>query len=191
MSNDLVLENEILNLIKSAFNAEGNVIKSRRVEVFVKKDQVSSVLLFAKEQRGYIHLSHSTCIDWIEEGEFELIYSILSPKDKIMLYVKTRIDRDNPVMENLDGIWHQLNTYEREMREMYGIEFPGLIGDKEFCLEDWDEIPPMRRDFDTVEFARKTFYQRPGREDAKDVRKTLTEQSGEKIPDFATKYSRE
>ncbi|MEN8136929.1 MAG: NADH-quinone oxidoreductase subunit C [Bacteroidota bacterium] len=187
----MIAENNILNAVQEAFKVEGKVIRERRVEVFAKKDEVSSILLFAKVQHGYIHLAHVTCIDWIEDGDFELVYTIYNPELKITLFVKTRIDREAPVMENIDGIWDQANTYEREMREMYGIEFPGLIGDHEFILEDWDEMPPMRRDFDTNEYAGETFFQQPGREDAKDVRGEVCERSGEVIPDFAKKYSRD
>ncbi len=184
-------ENKILETIKTTFNVEGRVIRKNRVEINAKKDIVSSILLFAKNQQGYIHLNHIACVDWLEKGKFELSYIIWSPTDKITIFVKTLIDREKAEMENIDNIWDQANTYEREFREMYGIQFPGLVGDFEFILEDWDEMPPMRRDFDTNAYAEKTFYQRPGREDAKDVREELTKQSGEVIPDFAKKYSRE
>jgi NADH-quinone oxidoreductase subunit C len=188
---DLELENKILDDIKNTFNIEGKVKRNLRVDINADKSQISSILLYAKNQKGYIHLAHITCIDWIEDEEFELVYTIWNPETKIHLHIKTNIDRNNPVMENIDNIWDQANTYEREMREMYGIEFPGLIGDKEFILEDWDEMPPMRRDFDTLAYAEQTFYQRPGREDAKDVRETIAKRSGEEIPEYAKKYSRE
>lgn len=184
-------ENKILDTITTAFKVEGKVIREKRVEIYADKNTVSGILLFAKNQQGYIHLNHIACVDWIEDGEFELSYIIWSPKDKVTVTVKTRIARENAEMENIDNIWDQANTYEREMREMYGIEFPGLVGRQDFVLEDWDEMPPMRRDFDTHAYAAKTFYQRPGREDAKDVREELTKQSGEVIPEFAKKYSRE
>ncbi len=191
MDNELIKEQELLDAIIKAYNVKGNVIRKGRVEVFINKETIPSVLLYVKEQKGYHHLSHVACIDWIEQGEFQLTFNIWSHTDKILLYVKTRVDRDNAVMENLDGIWPQLNTYEREFRELFGIEFTGLVGDKEFVLEGWDDIPPMRRDFDTVQYSKDHYYFRPGREDAKDVRKVIADRSGEEIPDFATKYSRE
>ena len=73
---------------------------------------------------------------------------------------------------------------------MYGVQFQGLEAPQDFILEDWDGPPPMRRDFDTEAYADETFFHRPGREDAQDVRETITERSGEEIPDFAKKYSR-
>lgn len=187
---NLEKENNILDALKTSFKIEGKVVREKRVEVYADKDMVSSILLFVKNQKGFIHLAHIACVDWIEDGEFELSYITWHPEEKIHVSVMTRISREKAEMENIDGIWDQANTYEREFRELYGIEFPGLVGEHEFVLEDWDEMPPMRRDFDTHAYAAKTFYQRPGREDAQDVRETITKRSGEVIPEYAKKYSR-
>lgn len=161
-----------------------------RVDVVIGKEKIPAILFYLKEQMKFIHLVHITCVDWIEENKFELIFIVWSPEKKIKVFVKTFLDRNNPVMENIDMIWRQANTYERELREMFGIEFEGLVAPKEFILEDWDDIPPMRRDFDTEAYAKKRFFERPGREDARDVRQTIAERTGEEIPEFAKKYSR-
>ena len=188
---DLNKEQQLLNTIQSVFSIQGGQVKRKhRVEVIVEKKDVVPLLLYAKETLGYQHLSHISCVDWLEEGEFELIYMPWSHKDSILLMIHTRISRDNAEMENIDMIWRQANTYEREFREMFGIQFPGLVGAEEFILEDWDEMPPMRRDFDTAAYVKEAYFERAGREDAKDVRETLTTKTGEKIPDHAKKYSR-
>ena len=188
---DLIKENEILEQIKKAFQIEGKVSSERRTDVFADKTQVSSILLLAKNQYGFKHLNHIACVDWIEDNQFELVYILYNHQTGVTLSIHTKIDRENPEMENIDTIWDQANTYEREMREMYGIEFPGLVGEKEFILEDWEDTPPMRRDFDTLTYATNTFFHQAGREDAQDVRTTISTRSGEEIPDFAKKYSRD
>ena len=186
------LKNSIINRVKTNFSdaKETNNFSYNRVDFSVKKETIPSILNYLKDNMGYIHLSHISCVDWIEEGEFELVFIIWSPVEKIKVFVKTRIDRENPVMENIDMIWRQAHTYERELREMYGIQFTGLIAPDEFILEDWQGPPPMRREFDTEAYSNKTFDNRPGREDAQDVRETISKRTGEDIPDFAKKYSR-
>ena len=161
-----------------------------RLDFYVNKQCIPSILTYAKDRLGYIHLSHIAIVDWLEEGEFELIYIIWSPEEKIKMFVRTRLDRENPVIANIDMIWRQANTYEREFREMYGIQFQGLEAPEEFILEDWNGLPPMRRDFDTEAYANETFFHRPGREDALDVREEIIKRSREEIPEFAKKYSR-
>jgi NADH-quinone oxidoreductase subunit C len=185
------IKDKMIEQIKAAFpEAVNKDFDDNRLDFTVKKETVSSILFYLKEEMGFRHLSHIAYVDWIEEGEFELVYILWSPADKVKLFVHTRIDRENPVMDNIDMIWRQANTYEREIKEMLGIEFPGLVAPDEFILEDWEDLPPFRRDFDTLEYVNRTFWHRPGREDAQDVRETIAGRSGEEIPDFAQKYSR-
>jgi len=185
-------EQQLLDILVEHFadRIAGSVKREKRVEIFTSTNAIEDVLLYTKNSLGYIHFTQLSCVDWIEENEFELVYIIWSPEDKITLLIKVRLDRDNPVAPNIDYIWRHANTFERELREMYGIEFEGLVGDKDFILEDWIEMPPMRRDFDTMEYSKRTYFDRPGREDAQDVRETIRQKNGEDIPEFAKKYSR-
>lgn len=185
-------ENILVQQLNTAFEAvQTEVARKNTVFAQAKKELVPSVLLYAKEKLGYVSMVHLSCVDWLEDNELELVYILWSPQTKLNLFVKTRLDRENPVMENTDMIWRQLNTYQREIREMFGVEFTGFVGEKEFILEDWDDKPPMRRDFDTLDFVNETFFEREGREDKQDVRERIAKRSGEEIPDFAKKYSRE
>jgi NADH-quinone oxidoreductase subunit C len=162
-----------------------------RVDITVPRKTVPAILFYLKDEMGYNHLSHISCVDWIEEKEFELVYILWSYTDKLKLFVHTRVDREKPVMDNIDMIWRQANTYEREIKEMYGIHFEGLQAPEEFLLEDWQGPPPMRRDFDTHAYAMKTFWDRQeARKDAQDVRETITKRTGEELPDVAKKYTR-
>jgi len=184
-------ETKILNNLKDVFEITGEVIAEKRISIKSDKKNISSILLFLKTQKGYIHLNHISCVDWIEDGELELVYIVWNPKTKLTVLVHTRMDRENPEMENIDTIWYQANTYEREIREMFGIQFPGLIGRKEFILEDWQEMPPMRKDFNSQLYAKEHFQHRPGREDAQNVREAIQIRSKEVLPEFAKKYSRD
>ncbi len=185
------LKIKLTGQIKSHFpEVKEKDFEGNRIDFKVRKETVSSILVYLKDTLGFKHLSHVSCVDRIEKKVFELIFIVWSPTEKVRVFVRAHIDRDNPVMDNMDMIWPQMNTYERELREMYGIVFEGLDAPDEFLLEDWDGPPPMRRDFDTEAYAQDTFFERPGREDAQDVRETLTKRTGEDLPDFAKKYSR-
>ncbi len=170
--------------------AEKDFKGENRIDFSIDKEFIPSVLTYLKNTAGFIHLSHITCVDWLEVGEFEMIFIIWSPTDKLKVFIRTRIDREKAGMPNIDMIWRQANTYEREFREMFGIQFIGLKGAKDFLLEDWEGPPPMRRDFDTAAYAKDAFFERPGREDALDVREEIIKRSREEIPGFAKKYSR-
>jgi len=192
MTDILNTENKLLEVLNEEFKLlSGKVKRKCRVEITIENEQIIPVLLFAKERLEYIHFSHMSCVDWIEDGKLEVIYILWSPKEKINLLIKTKVNRDNGNLPNIDFIWRQANTYEREIREMFGLPFDGLVGNQDFILEDWEEIPPMRRDFITDEYVSETYFERPGREDAKDVREQILGRTDEDLPDFAKKYSRD
>ena len=68
-------------------------------------------------------------------------------------------------MFTIHDLWPTAATYQRELREMFGISFPespGVMDD--FILEGWQDKPPYRRDFDTLEYSEANYKQRPGRE---------------------------
>jgi NADH-quinone oxidoreductase subunit C len=126
---------------------------------------VPDALAFLRDYQGYVHLSFITCVDRLEDEEFELVYMLRNHELRHDLGVRTRIDRKNPVMESTHNHWAAVSTYQRELHEMFGIDFPGSPGVEEsFALEGWAGPPPMRRDFDTKKYSEETYFPRPGRE---------------------------
>ena len=120
---------------------------------------------YLRDHQGYVHLSFITCIDRIEEGKLELVYMLRNHDLKHDLGVRTKIDREKPVMESMHKHWAAIATYQRELHEMFGIDFPGSPGlERAFALESWSGPPPMRRDFDTKKYSEERFFPRPGRE---------------------------
>lgn len=187
---ELKIEKEIAEEINQTFHsAEVTVKREKRVVVKLRDDLITPFLSYAKSNMNFIHLAHISCVDWLEENKFELIFSLLNYDSKVMILAKTFIDRENPEFVSHTNYWNHAETYEREIHEMYGINFKGNERLTEFILEDWQGLPPMRRDFDTVQFSKDTFYNRPGREDAQDVRTTVTKKSGEEIPDIGKDYT--
>jgi NADH-quinone oxidoreductase subunit C len=130
----------------------------------VGKDEAVHLIRDLQETAGYTHLSFLTAIDWIEKGHFTLTYMLHNYAARHSIGVHVNIERQPAEMESIHQLWAQAATYQRELREMYGIRFPGSPRlDDDFCLEGWDDIPPMRREFDTVKYSQERFFDRPGR----------------------------
>jgi NADH-quinone oxidoreductase subunit C len=130
----------------------------------VEKQQAERLIRELRDREGYTHLNFITCIDYIEQGIFTLVYMLHNYGDKSTLGVEVDIDRENAEMTSIHTLWAQAWTYQRELREMFGINFPGSPRQEEdFCLEGWDDIPPMRREFNTKTYSTETFGHREGR----------------------------
>jgi len=162
----LAVENEIARTIESTFHsAKVRVIRERRIEVILRGDLLPSLASNLKYYHQFQHLSLISCVDWLEENQFELVYFFWSYTKKVMVLVKVRVDRENPKFMTICPLWRQAQTYEREIHEMFGINFQGNPNQTPFLLEDWDTIPPMRRDFNTRKYVNETYDWRPGREE--------------------------
>ena len=133
--------------------------------ITVPREHLRSLLLHLRDREGFSHLVLLTAVDWIEEGSFQLTYLLSDRARPRDLGLRVMLPRDGASMESIHDIWPTAATYQRELREMFGIDFPGSPRiDEDFLLEGWEEIPPMRREFDTRAYAEKTFFPREGRE---------------------------
>jgi len=145
--------------IESDFKTSVEILEKNRWTTTVKKDQVLDVLRFLRN-KGFDHLALISCVDWIKEGEFELIYilsSYLAGKERLHLILKTRISRKKPEFETIIPIFENAEPYEREIHELFGINFNGHPRLEHLLLDRDYEIPPFRKDFDTRKYVKETF----------------------------------
>ena len=158
--------NEVIEKIRRQFkDASITEIDEREIKIDALQENVLGILSILKNE-GFSHLSLLTCVDWIENKEFELVYILFSWKDGGKIIVSTRIDRENPKFVTMKHMWPVARFYEREIHEFFGVEFEGNDDMKPLILELWDDIPPLRKDFDPLEYSRRKF---PDREYKKDV----------------------
>ncbi|MDP8231326.1 MAG: NADH-quinone oxidoreductase subunit C [Candidatus Zophobacter franzmannii] len=129
--------------------------------VTVDKDQLVNAITYLKDYHKFTHLAFVTAVDWLEENEFQITYLLHNYELKVDLGLKVRLDRDNPTMDTIHHLWKQARVYQRELHEMFGIDFPGSPGVNDpMILESWEGPPPMRRDFDTKKYSEETYDHR-------------------------------
>jgi len=121
-------------------------------------NETAAELASALKAAGFNHLSDVTVVDYIEEEDFELIYHLWSHGARKRLMLKTRIPRNKAIMKSFTPIWVSAHMHERECHEMFGIYFDGHTDLSPLLLEDWDGIPPLRKDFDSRKYVLETFY---------------------------------
>ncbi len=107
---------------------------------------------------GFNHLSDVTVVDYIGEEEFELIYHLWSHGSHTRLMLKTRLPRSYPAIKSFTPIWRSAHMHERECHEMFGVDFIGHTDLTPLLLEDWEGIPPLRKDFDSRQYVLDKFY---------------------------------
>jgi NADH-quinone oxidoreductase subunit C len=170
------MNNSLKKKLESAFrDVRVNTLDAHRLVISVKSNAVFSILRFLKDE-GYEHLALVSCVDWIEVKEFELVY-ILSAymqedseyreEEKTNIIVKTRISREMPDFFTVIPLFSNAEPYERELHELYGVNFEGHPRQISLFLERDYEIPPFRKDFDTRKYVEEVFDKIPFVEDKK------------------------
>ena len=139
--------------------------RSNLAFVDIERADLRALLVELRDVHGFTHLSLLTAVDWIEEGRFQLTYLVNNRAANRSLGLRLYLDRAAPVGDTIHDLWPTAATYQRELKEMFGIDFPGSPRvDEEFILEGWTDMPPYRRDFDTLAYSQQTYADRPGRE---------------------------
>lgn len=155
---------KVLNDVTKRFQIYDVVRHDALYFISCRQELTISLITHLRDIEGFAHFVLLTAVDWIEEQQFQLTYILNHPDRKLDIAIRTFIDRENPVMDSAHHLWEQVATYQRELKEMFGIDFPGSPRvDVPFILEGWDNIPPYRRDFDTRKYSEETFFPRPGR----------------------------
>ena len=146
-----------------------DIPESNRLSIDVAMKEAMNVLSFLKD-KGYEHLALISCIDWIEKKEFELVYILsaymkkddeYADEEKTNIILKTRISRENPQVSTVIPIFKNAEPYERELHELFGINFEGHPRLTPLFLEREYEIPPFRKDFDTRKYVEEFFDEIP------------------------------
>ncbi|MBU1220864.1 NADH-quinone oxidoreductase subunit C [Myxococcota bacterium] len=124
----------------------------QQLEIKTDRHYVMNLLSWLKTE-SYVHLAFISCIDWIEENQFELVYHVYSYEEKNHILVKTRLDRDRPWMHSIIDVWGHAQPYEQEIHEMFGVYFPGNPDLSGLFLHNWKDLPPMRKDFNPKDYS--------------------------------------
>ena len=99
------------------------------------------------EQLQFDFLFCLTCIDW--KTHLTMVYHLSSTKFRHNIVLKAKLDRNNPEIETASHIWKTANFHEREVYEMFGVNFLNHPDLRLLILPDgWEGKNPMRKDFE-------------------------------------------
>ena len=88
-----------------------------------------------------------TCIDW--KTHLTMVYHLDSTKFRHVVVIKSKLAADNPVIETVSDIWKTADFHEREVYEMFGVNFRGHPDLRLLILPDgWEGKRPMLKDFE-------------------------------------------
>jgi len=149
------------NLLNEIEDIKVSRKSERRIRVDVEAHALPALLALLKGKASYVHLSAISCVDWLEDEEFELVYHCWSYEAKSLLSAHIRIprqtDKEMAHYVSVYDIYKPAAFFERDIYEMYGVYFESSPHMEKFILTDWNGPPPMRKDFDAEAYVNDTF----------------------------------
>ena len=100
------------------------------------------------EELKFNLLTDATALDrYPLEPRFELNYQLVSIPLRQKLRIRVKLSGSDPVVDSLVPVWKGANWLEREIFDMFGIQFTGHPDLRRILLPDDWEGHPLRRDF--------------------------------------------
>lgn len=88
-----------------------------------------------------------TCIDW--KTHLTMVYHLTSTSFRHNLVLKIKLDRNTPSIETVSALWRTAEFHEREVYEMFGVNFLNHPDLRLLILPDgWEGRNPLRKDFE-------------------------------------------
>jgi NADH:ubiquinone oxidoreductase subunit C len=139
------LKTKITGLLPSATFEEGGEWLNINVE---PKDWLSLATALRKDPSlSFDYLFCLTCIDW--KTHLTMVYHLSSTRFRHNIVIKSKLDSNNPEIETVSGIWRTADFHEREVYEMFGVNFLNHPDLRLLILPDgWEGKNPMRKDFE-------------------------------------------
>ena len=143
---------EVLSSIQSAFPGavlDSRVESDRRLWATIDSNKILDVCKHLSSKHNFDHYSGSAGVDWIARKEMEVVEIMASHgAHQVVAMLKVKTPRENPSVKSLTGLYWNANWYEREIWEMFGINFEGHPEQYPLLLSDelmgaW----PWRKDY--------------------------------------------
>ena len=88
-----------------------------------------------------------TCVDW--KTHLTMVYHLSSTTNRqTNIVVKSNLDRNTPAIDTVCDIWRTAEFHEREVFELFGVNFPNHPDLRKLILTDDFEGYPLRKDFE-------------------------------------------
>ncbi len=120
--------------------------------IYIRPDRLIRVCEFLREEPSltFEFLSDITAVDlYPNEPRFEVVYHLVSLQNVQRLRLKVRTSGQDPRVDSLVPVYQSANAFEREIFDLFGVQFAGHPYLRRILMpEDWEGYP-LRKDYPT------------------------------------------
>lgn len=143
-------DNEFLQRLKTVYGSGIRETSTYLGQNYIVVDQsiISEILAAYRDDEGFDYLVDLTAVHYPkrEKLEFDVVYILYSFAKNTRLRIKTQIADGAPLPSAVDT-WPTANWLEREVFDMFGIEFGGHPDLKRILMPEGWQGYPLRKDY--------------------------------------------
>ena len=119
------------------------------VQCMVKPDHIVATLTTLRDAPQFELLSAQTAVDYYPQTSprFHVIYQLTSLAKNLSVQIRVPVNGDQPKVSTAASVYKVAVWRERELLDMFGIEFEGHPDPRRILMPDGTEGHPLRRDF--------------------------------------------
>ncbi|RKX18511.1 MAG: NADH-quinone oxidoreductase subunit C [Candidatus Zixiibacteriota bacterium] len=125
-----------------------------QLSIVIGRDYLFDICAALKNNNelNFAFLLDICAIDWLgqaeeTDGRFEVFYNLYSLKNKSRLFLRVRLSGDDPEIDSLTSLWQSANWLEREVYDLFGVEFTGHPNLIKIVTPDELKGHPLRKDY--------------------------------------------
>ena len=145
------MDKKLEPIVKKILEKFGATVEEFRgeVHVFVKPEQIVDALIFLRDEQKFELLSAMTASDYYPQTapRFHVIYQLSSLVKNLTLQLRVPVNGDHPNLPTSSGVYDAANWRERELIDMFGIEFDGHPDPRRILTPEDSEGHALRKDF--------------------------------------------
>jgi len=121
------------------------------VHLFVKPEQIVEALILLRDEQNFELLSALTAVDYYPQDDsqprFHVVYQLTSLARNLSVQIRVPVNGSSPKVPTATGLYGVANWRERELLDMFGIEFEGHPDPRRILNPEDMEGHPLRKDF--------------------------------------------
>jgi NADH-quinone oxidoreductase subunit C len=139
---------KIVKTLQEKFNTTYEEFRGE-VHVFVTTEQIIEALTLLRDKYEFELLSAMTAVDYWPQTSprFHVIYQLSSLATNLTVQLRVPVNGDQPKVPTATRIYEVANWRERELLDMFGIEFDGHPDPRRILMPDGTDGYPLRKDF--------------------------------------------
>jgi NADH-quinone oxidoreductase subunit C len=145
------MDKKLEPIVKAVQDKFGATFEEFRDEahIFVKPEQIVDALTLLRDQQNFELLSAMTAVDYYPQNapRFYVIYQLTSLVKNLSLQLRVSVNGDNPRLPTASRVYDAANWRERELLDMFGIEFEGHPDPRRILMPEDSEGHPLRKDY--------------------------------------------